>query len=81
MYLLMQNRQHFVRHSLACTKASSGQGTEITEQEQPRRQSLTFSVTVFPDYCQATQGFIAVARSLCFLKTLALRVPLWETLM
>lgn len=45
MYLLIQNRQHFVRHSLACTAASSGQGTEITEQEQSSRQSLTFLVT------------------------------------
>lgn len=63
-----------LRHSLVCTKASSGQITEITEQEQPRRQSLTFWVEVFPGYCQATRGFIAITWSLCFLKTLALRV-------
>lgn len=37
-----QRTGNALRHSLVCTKASSGQVTEITDQEQPRRHSLTF---------------------------------------
>lgn len=45
MYLLIQNRQHSVRHSLACTKTSSGQGMEIRVRAAQKEEVLNHGVS------------------------------------